>query len=85
MVAMVGVEVIVYVAAELGAAMKPWAGTDEDAAGEPLRAVVAVRSAAIGRRFVISIGADRGWSDVDADLSFGFRSIGYETQAGGNG
>jgi hypothetical protein len=75
MVAMVGMEVIVYVAAEVGGAMKPWAGTDEDAAGEPLGAVVAVGSALVGRGFIVSIGAGRGCSDVDADLSFRLGSI----------
>jgi hypothetical protein len=79
MVAMVGMEVIVHVAAEVGGSMKPWAGTDEDAAGEPLGAIVAVGSALVGRGFVVSIGTGRGWSDVDADLSFGFGSICYET------
>jgi hypothetical protein len=84
MVAMVGMQVIVYVAAEPGGAMKPWAGTDKDAAGEPLGTVIAVGSASVGRGFVVSIGADRGWSDVDADLSFGFGRTCYETQTGGS-
>ena len=84
MVAMVGMEVIVHVAAEVGGTMKPWAGTDEDSAREPFGAVVAVGSALVGRGFVIAIRAGRGWSDVDADLSFGFGRTCYETQTGGS-
>jgi hypothetical protein len=84
MVAMVGVKVIVYVATEFGAAVKPGARTDEDTSGEPLGSVIAVGGALIGRNFVVAIGADRGWSDVDADLSFGFGSRCYETQTGDN-
>ena len=84
MVAMFGVEAIVYVAAEVGVAMKPWAGTDEDSAREPFGAVVAVGSALVGRGLIVTIGADWGWSDVDADLSFGFGRICYETQTGDN-
>jgi hypothetical protein len=83
-VAMVGVKVIVYVAAEFGAAMKPGARTDEDTSGEPLGSVIAVGGALIGRNFVVAIGANRGWSDVDADLSLGFGSGCYETQTGDN-
>jgi hypothetical protein len=84
MVAMLGVKVIVYVAAEVGVAMKPWAGTDEDSAREPFRAVVAVGSALVRRGFVVAVRAGRGWSDVDADLGLGFGSICCETQAGDN-
>jgi hypothetical protein len=84
MVAMLWMEVIVYVAAEVGVTMKPWAGTEEDSAGEPFGAVVAVGSALVGRGFVVAVRAGRGWSDVDADLSLGFGSICCETQTGDN-
>ena len=84
-VAVVGVEVIIYVAAELAGAMKPGASAEEDTAGEPLGPVVAVGSATVGRGFVVSIRAGWGGSDVDADLRFGSGSICCEAQAGGNG
>jgi len=84
MVAMVGMEVIVYVAAEPGGAMKPWAGTDEETAGEPLGTVIAVGGALVGRGFIVSIRTGRCRPDIDADLSFGFGGICYETQTGGN-
>jgi hypothetical protein len=84
MVAMVGVKVIVYVAAEVGVAMKPWAGTEEDTSGEPLGSVITVGGALVGRGFVVAIRTGRGWSDVDADLRLGFGSICCETQTGDN-
>jgi hypothetical protein len=83
-VAMFGMIVIVYVAAEFVAAMKPGAGTDEDTSGEPLGPVIAVGGALVGRGFVVAVRTGRGWSDVDADLSFGFGSICCEAQTGDN-
>ena len=42
MVAMLGMEAIVYVATEFVAAMKPWTSADEDTSGEPLGPVITV-------------------------------------------
>jgi hypothetical protein len=68
-VAGVDVEVVVDVAAEVLRAVEPGAGPDEDAAGEPLRTVVAMRSAGVGRVIVIAVGAHGGRSDAYGDLS----------------
>jgi hypothetical protein len=59
---------VVNIAVEMLGTVKPWAGTDEDAICEPLRAVVAVGSAAIWRGIVVTVGTSRGHADADADL-----------------
>ena len=68
-VSMVGMETIIYVTPEVFVAMKPGAGANEDPAGKPFRAVVAVRSTAIRRGVVVTVRAFRGGSDADSDLS----------------
>jgi hypothetical protein len=85
MVAIVGVEVIVYVTVEVGRAMKPRTSTDESTAGEPLRAVVTIRGAAIGRGVVVAIGTSRGRPDVDADLGLSLRGIYCKAETGNSG
>jgi len=54
--------------------MKPRSSTDEHAAIEPFRAVVAVGNAAIGGVVIVTIGTIRGDPDIDADLSLCFGS-----------
>jgi len=46
-------------------AVIPGAGADEDAAGEPVRSVVSVRSAVVGIIVVVAIGADWRWAVID--------------------
>jgi hypothetical protein len=58
----------VYVAAEVGWAVKPWAGADENSAAKPLRAVVAVGSTGVGRGCIVTVGTGRGGTDANADL-----------------
>ena len=48
-IAVFGMEMVIYVTVEAFRTMKPWARADEDAAGKPLRAVVAVRGAIVRR------------------------------------
>ena len=74
MVSVIGMEVIVYVAVEVGGAVKPGAGSDKGAAGEPLGTVVPVGRASIGSGFVVAVGAVRSCSDADANL--GLRRFG---------
>jgi hypothetical protein len=71
---MVRMIMIVDVALEVVGAMKPWASADEDTARKPFRAVVAIGSAAIGRSVVVTVGAVRSGSNVDADADLGFHS-----------
>jgi len=68
LVAVVGMEVIIYVAVEVGGSVKPWTRTDKSAAAKPLRTVVPVRSASVRSSFVITIGAIGSYSDIDANL-----------------
>jgi len=71
-VPMVRMKMIIYVAPEVGGAMEPWAGADENSSYEPLRSIVTVGSASIGRSVVITVRAHRCGSDVDGDLSVHF-------------
>ena len=66
-VAVVRVVAVIYVAIEATRTVEPGAGADEETAGEPVGAVVAVGSAVIGGVVEIPVRADRGWpSDADA-------------------
>jgi hypothetical protein len=67
---------VIYVAVKIVGAVKPWAGTDEYAASEPFRSIVAVGSATIGSVIIVAVRAVRGgaYADADADLGFCFRS-----------
>jgi uncharacterized membrane protein len=71
-IAVVGMVIIIYVAAEVIAAMEPRTGADEDPAGKPFRTVVAGGGTAIGGSVIVPIRTFRDDSDVDADLSLHF-------------
>src|ERR1700678_3437523 len=79
-VAVLGMVVVIDMALKVGWAMEPWAGTAEDAACEPLGAIVAVGSAAVRSGFVISVGALRSCADLNVDLSGCFRSADCEAE-----
>ncbi len=68
-IAMLWMETIVHMAAEVGRAVKPWAGADEDSAHKPFWAVIAVGSAGIWRDVIVTVGTNRSDSNVDGDLS----------------
>jgi hypothetical protein len=63
------VKVTIDVSVEVGGAMEPASGSDEDAAVEPLRAIVAIGGAAIGSEIIVAIRADGRSADADTDLS----------------
>jgi hypothetical protein len=65
-ITVLGMEAVIYMAAEAFGAVKPRAHANEDAAAKPLRAVVAVGSAIIGRDVIVAIGTLRRDSDLDA-------------------
>lgn len=67
-VSVIGMEAGIDVAVEVVMAVIPGAGADEEAAVEPLRAVVAVGRAVVRRDGVVAIGANGSGADVDADL-----------------
>src|ERR1700719_2668793 len=57
LVAVLGIEVVVDGAVEFVRAVEPRTGAHEDAGGKPFRAVVAVRSASVGRRIIVAVRA----------------------------
>jgi len=66
--AVVRMEAVIYVPSEFGWTMKPWAGADEDAFGKPFRTVVSRGGTGIWSNVIVTVGAVRGWTDLDADL-----------------
>jgi hypothetical protein len=74
------VQALVYVAAEVRRAVKPWAGANEDAADEPLRPVVAIRSTLVWSRVVVAVRA--GGFEIQRDLRVSFRSKRRDAECG---
>jgi hypothetical protein len=73
-VAVLGMEVVIYVAMEACGTMKPGASANEEATGKPFWAVVAVRGAVVGRNVIVAVRAFGRDSDVDLYLSLYFGS-----------
>ena len=71
-IAMLRVEAIVYVPVELGWAMEPGSGANENAAGKPFRSVISRGSARIRSNVIVSIGTLRRHTDVNGDLGAAF-------------
>jgi hypothetical protein len=84
-IAVFRVIIVIYVATEVIAAMKPWTGTDEDTTGKPFRTVVAGGSAAIRRGVIVSVRTFGGDSNVNADPSLCIRSGYHEANCGNAG
>jgi hypothetical protein len=84
-VAVFRVVVIVDVAIEVFGAVKPWPGTDKDAVGKPLGAVIAVGSATVRRGIIVTIRTSGRHTDTDAYLGLGSGSTrcNAETSDGG--
>jgi len=83
-IAMLGMEMVIYVAVEAGRAVKPRAGANEYATGKPLRAVVAVGGAVVRRDVIVAVGTFGRDADVDLHLSLCFGS-GYREADCSNG
>jgi len=77
LIAVVWMETVIHVALEATSAMKPRAGANEAVSIKPFRAVVASGSTAIRSDVVVTVGAVRGYADLDVVLSLRF--------GGGNG
>lgn len=84
-IAVLRMETVIYVAMKFGRAMKPWARAKENAAGKPLRTVVAVGSAVVGRDVIVSVRTDGRNSNLNGYLSLGFRSSYCEAECDDNG
>jgi hypothetical protein len=74
MVAVIGMEMVIDMAAKVGRTVKPGAGTNEDSTAKPLGAVIAIGGAAVRGGIVVAVGAFRRDANVDADLGLGFWS-----------
>jgi len=83
MVALAIVEMVIDVSVEVIRPMKPRSCADEDPAREPLRAIVAVRSAVVRRNLVIPVRAHRGGANFDCNLC-GRAMAGSSEQHGGS-
>src|ERR1700729_2078370 len=82
LVAMLWIEAVVYMAMEVIGTVKPRAGADEDATGEPLGAVIAIRGAGVWRVIVVAVWALRRYANVDADLGSSLLGCRGETKRG---
>jgi hypothetical protein len=67
-------ESVVDVTAEVVRAMEPWARAHEDTSTKPFWAVIAGGRTAVGSSVIVSIGALRSYTDVDAYLSLNRRN-----------
>jgi hypothetical protein len=83
-VTVLGIVVVIYMAVEVLRTMEPLAGAYEDSAVEPLRAVITIGGAVIGRGFVVTVGTVGGWSDLNVDLSVGRRGSSRNSKGGHN-
>src|SRR5712671_363083 len=68
-VAVMWVEAVINVAAEVVGAVEPRASSEEHTAVEPLGSVVPIWGAAVRGNVVVAIRANRRCSDIDRDLS----------------
>jgi hypothetical protein len=80
-VAMLWMEAVINVAAEVVGAVEPRAGSDERAAVEPLGSIVPIWGAVVWGIVVIAIRASRLCSDTDGELG-GCRA--WDAQQSGN-
>jgi hypothetical protein len=81
LVAVLRMVAVIDVALELISAMKPRAGANEDFSVKPFRTVVAGGGAVIRSDVIITIGAFRGYPDVEADLSLCLWGGSHETDS----
>jgi hypothetical protein len=68
MIAMLWIKAVINMAIEVVRAVKPWAGSDEDASGEPLGSVVPIWSAVVRRVVEVAVWANWRNSNIDRDL-----------------
>lgn len=80
-IAMIDVEVVIYVAMEAMWAVEPGACSDKDAAIEPFRPIIAVRGAVVGSVVIVSVRTNRRGTDLDGDLGVRFGRADEEERA----
>jgi len=79
-IAVLGMETVIHVAAEFVVAMKPRARANENLAVKPFRAVVAGRSTIIRSDVIVTVRTIRSRANDDADLSFCFGGGSRDTE-----
>jgi len=67
-IAVFRMETIIDVAAEVGRAVKPWAGAYEDSCRKPFRTVIAGGCTGVRGDVIVTVGTVGGYSDVYGDL-----------------
>jgi hypothetical protein len=77
-VAVMWIVTVVDVAVVAVMTVVPGPGSDEDAADEPVGAVVAIGRTVVGRVIEVAIGADRCDPDADCDLGWRYRPGAHE-------
>ena len=70
-ISVVGIEAIVDVAVEAAGSMEPRAGSEEETADEPVRAIIAIGCAVVGGVIEVAIGAHGCSADINADGDLG--------------
>jgi hypothetical protein len=81
-IAVLRMETVIYVAMEVGRAVKPRTRPNEDASYKPFRAIVPIGGAIVRWRIVVAIGTHRRSSDLDAYLSLHRGSSHREADSG---
>ena len=84
-IAVLRMEMVIYVSMKAFGAMKPRACANEYASGKPFRPVVTIGGAVVRWNVIIAVGAFRGNSDADAHLSLCFGSTQCEADSGNRG
>jgi hypothetical protein len=81
-IAVLRMEIVIYMALEVGRAVKPRAGANKDSAVKPAWAIVAIGSAAVGSGFKVTVGAFRGYADFDGYLGLSFGRVCSKAETG---
>ena len=84
-IAVIRIETVIYVAVELGGAVKPGANANENPARKPFRAVVAVGSTRVRSVVIVAVRASGLDPNGDADLGICFRSGDREEDSSNSG
>jgi len=77
-VALPKIETMIDMSVEITRTVIPRSGPDEYTAGEPLRAIIAIRSAVVRRNLIVSVRTNRRYSNADRNLRGSFIGGRYE-------
>jgi hypothetical protein len=80
-ISMTGIESVVHMAVEAVRAMEPGSCSNEHSTYKPVWSIVAIRSTVIRSVVEISVGANRGRTNADRDLSGRYNSGTHESSS----